>query len=159
MGIEHIAHFQSEIGLIKIMGTEDGISFVGFIDEEPMKYPEIHPSLQDCVDQITEYFKGDRHEFNIKLQLKGTQFQKQVWNQLIKIPFGETASYKDIAASIGNEKSVRAVGNANGKNNIVIIIPCHRIIGSDGTLVGYGSGLDRKQWLLDHESRHNSKQP
>lgn len=136
------------------MGTKNGISFVGFVNEDPMEYPEIHPYLKNCVDQITEYFNGDRQEFNIKLQPQGTQFQKQVWNQLMKIPFGETVSYKDIAVGIGNEKAVRAVGNANGKNNIVIIIPCHRIIGSDGTLVGYGSGQDRKQWLLDHEAKY-----
>ena len=149
MNEEYKAYYRSEIGLIKIIGTEDGVTFVGFVDEEPKEYPDIHICLKECIEQIDEYFKGKRKKFSVKLQPQGTKFQKQVWNQLMKIPFGETASYTNIAEAVGNRKAVRAVGNANGKNNIVIIIPCHRVIGSDGTLVGYGSGLDRKQWLLD----------
>jgi methylated-DNA-[protein]-cysteine S-methyltransferase len=156
MSEEHNAYYQSEIGTIKIKGTEEGVTYVGFIKEEPIDYPETHPCLKECVEQIDEYFKGERKEFSIKLDLQGTEFQKMVWNQLTKIPFGETASYKDIAVAMGNRKAVRAVGNANGSNNIVIIIPCHRIIGSDGTLVGYGSGLDKKQWLLNHETKHKT---
>jgi methylated-DNA-[protein]-cysteine S-methyltransferase len=159
MNEEHIAYCKSEIGSIKITGTEEGVTSVSFVDEKPLDNPEIPPCLKNCVEQIDEYFKGTRKEFSIKLQLHGTEFQKRVWNQLMKIPFGETASYKDIAVAMGNGKAVRAVGNANGSNNIVIIIPCHRIIGSDGTLVGYGSGLDKKQWLLEHEAKHINDKP
>ena len=155
MSKEHNAYYKSEIGTIKIMGKEDGVTFVGFVDEEPTDNPEIHPYLKNCVEQIDEYFIGKRKEFSIKLHLQGTDFQKRVWDQLTKIPFGETASYKEIAVAMGNGRAVRAVGNANGSNNIIIIIPCHRIIGSDGTLVGYGSGLDKKQWLLNHEAKYN----
>ncbi len=151
---EHIAYYQSELGPIQIKGTKNGVTHVVFVDEKPTEFPEVHPCLRECVSQLDEYFKGKRKEFSIKLQPQGTEFQKQVWKQLTKILFGETASYKDIAVAMGNGKAVRAVGNANGSNNIVIIIPCHRIIGSDGTLVGYGSGLDKKQWLLDHEANH-----
>lgn len=158
MNQKHTAYYESAIGLMKIMGTEDGIISVGFVDEGPVDYPEIHPCLKECVEQLDEYFRGRRKDFSIRLQPQGTDFQKQVWNQLMKIPFGETASYKNIAEAVGNRKAVRAVGNANGKNNIVIIIPCHRVIGSDGTLVGFGSGLDRKQWLLDHETKYNTTQ-
>jgi methylated-DNA-[protein]-cysteine S-methyltransferase len=157
MSEEHNAYYRSEIGTIKIKGTKDGVTFVGFVNEEITDNPEIHPCLKECVEQIDEYFKGERKEFSIKLDHQGTDFQKRVWNQLMKIPFGETASYKDIAVAMGNGKAVRAVGNANGSNNIVIIIPCHRIIGSDGTLVGYGSGLDKKQWLLNHEAKHKTE--
>jgi methylated-DNA-[protein]-cysteine S-methyltransferase len=154
MGQEHIAYYQSELGPIKIKGTEDGVAFVGFVEEMPTEHQEIHPCLKECVKQLDEYFNGKRKEFSVKLQPQGTKFQKQVWKQLMEIPFGETASYKDIAVAMGNGKAVRAVGNANGCNDIVIIIPCHRIIGSDGTLVGYGSGLDKKEWLLNHEAKH-----
>ncbi|WP_455393025.1 methylated-DNA--[protein]-cysteine S-methyltransferase [[Eubacterium] cellulosolvens] len=157
MSKEYKAYYRSEIGLIKIMGTEKGVSFVGFVKEEPTENPEVHPSLKKCVVQLNEYFQGTRKKFTIKLQPQGTDFQKQVWNQLMKIPFGETASYKNVAEAIGKEKAVRAVGNANGSNNISIIIPCHRVIGNNGKLVGYGGGLDRKQWLLDHEARYYNK--
>ena len=159
MSDEHNAYYRSEIGTINIKGTENGITYVGFMKDEPIDYPEIHPCLKECVEQLDEYFHGTRKEFTIKLQPQGTEFQKRVWNQLIKIPFGETASYKNVAEAIGKEKAVRAVGNANRSNNISIIIPCHRVIGNNGKLVGYGGGLDRKQWLLDHEARYNSSQP
>jgi len=152
---QHTAYYQSKIGLIKIIGTEEGVNYVGFVDEEPMDDQETHPCLKDCVDQLDEYFKGTRKDFSIKLQPQGTEFQKRVWEQLIKIPYAETVSYKNIAEAIGNKKAVRAVGNANGSNDIVIIIPCHRVIGNNGKLVGYGGGLDRKQWLLEHETNHS----
>jgi methylated-DNA-[protein]-cysteine S-methyltransferase len=153
MNNEHKAYYRSEIGLLKIMGSDDGITFVGFVNEESSEKSEIHPLLKDCVQQLDEYFHGKRKDFSLNLKLQGTKFQKQVWNQLLKIPYGETVSYKNIADGIGNKKAVRAVGNANGSNNISIIIPCHRVIGNSGKLVGYGGGLDRKQWLLDHESK------
>jgi len=146
-------YYKSEIGLIEIIGTESGILSVHFMEEKSKNSFEIHPCLEECIEQIDEYFRGKRREFSINLQLQGTDFQKKVWSQLMKIPFGETLSYKDVAASIGNEKAVRAVGNANGRNKIAIIIPCHRVIGSNGKLIGYASGVWRKEWLLLHEKR------
>ena len=146
-------YYKSEIGLIEIIGTENGILSVGFVEEKSKNSFEIHRCLEECIEQIDEYFRGKRKEFSVNLQLQGTDFQKEVWSQLMKIPFGETLSYKDVAASIGNEKAVRAVGNANGRNKIAIIIPCHRVIGSNGKLIGYASGVWRKEWLLLHERR------
>jgi len=133
------------------MGGKQGITGVHFMEIKNNPDPAIPLPLKECVQQLNEYFAGDRKEFSIKLQLEGTNFQKKVWNQLMKIPYGKTASYKEVAAAIKNEKAVRAVGSANGRNNIAIIIPCHRVIAHDGTLGGYGGGLWKKEWLLDHE--------
>jgi len=146
-------YYKSEIGLIEIIGTENGILSVHFVEEKSKNSFQIHRCLAECIEQIDAYFRGKRREFSVNLQLQGTDFQKKVWSQLMKIPFGETLSYKDVAASIGNEKAVRAVGNANGRNKIAIIIPCHRVIGSNGKLIGYASGVWRKEWLLLHERR------
>jgi methylated-DNA-[protein]-cysteine S-methyltransferase len=148
----HTAYYESEIGPIEITGTEEGILSLDFLEEGSMDDYEVHPCLEECVQQLDEYFKGTRSEFSLNVILQGTAFQKNVWNQLMKIPFGETVTYKDLASRIGNTKAVRAVGNANGKNRIAIIVPCHRVIGSNGTLVGYASGVWRKEWLLKHES-------
>lgn len=150
---EYKTYYNSEIGLIEIIGTENAIVSVGFVEEKPVNDSEIHPCLEECIGQIDEYFRGKRREFSLSLHLQGTDFQRKVWSQLMKIPFGETSSYKNIAASIGNEKAVRAVGNANARNKIAIIIPCHRVIGSDGKLIGYASGVWRKEWLLSHERK------
>lgn len=146
----HVAYYRSEIGPLEITGSEEGILSVAFVDEAGNR-PEVHPCLQECLEQLDQYFRGQRREFSLELQLEGTTFQKKVWRQLMAIPFGRTASYKDIAVALGHEKAVRAVGNASGKNKMPIIIPCHRVIGSNGRLVGYGGGLWRKAWLLNHE--------
>ena len=103
-------------------------------------------------DQLDAYFAGDLQEFDLPLALQGTDFQRRVWEELARIPFAETISYKELALRLGDLKLVRAVGLANGRNPVSIVIPCHRVIGADGTLVGYGGGLDRKRWLLDHEA-------
>jgi methylated-DNA-[protein]-cysteine S-methyltransferase len=112
-------------------------------------------NLPDCVKegirQLDEYFKGSRKSFSLKLLPQGTSFQKLVWRQLKRIPYGKAVSYGDVARAVGKPHAYRAVGNANNKNPIAIVIPCHRVIGSDGKLVGYGSGLWRKEWLLNHE--------
>ena len=147
-------YYDSPIGILGITGTEEGITDLHFVEKENKPDPVIPFPLKECVQQLNEYFAGDRKEFSIKLQLEGTNFQKKVWNQLMKIPYGKTVSYKDIAAAIKNEKAVRAVGSANGRNNIAIIIPCHRVIAHDGTLGGYGGGLWKKEWLLDHEKKY-----
>lgn len=144
------AYYKSEIGTIEIAGDENGITAVDFVDYEP-PYSEIPSCLEDCVNQLDEYFRKGRKKFSLNLKLQGTEFQKSVWSKLLDIPYGTTASYADIAKAVGNEKSVRAVGNANSKNRIAIIIPCHRVIGRDGSLTGYAGGLWRKEWLLKHE--------
>ncbi|HEX9901997.1 MAG TPA: methylated-DNA--[protein]-cysteine S-methyltransferase [Acidobacteriota bacterium] len=111
------------------------------------------PILGECCRQLEEYFSGKRRLFDLALDLQGTEFEQKVWRQLLRIPYGQTASYQETAEAIGRPKAVRAVGAANGKNPVAIIVPCHRVIGRDGRLVGYGGGLWRKKWLLDHESR------
>jgi len=121
---------------------------VNQINSDSKSFP-VH--LKDCIRQLDEYFKGKRMTFDLPLIISGTDFQKKVWNELKKIPFGKTASYKDIALKAGNVKAVRAAGNANNKNKIAVIIPCHRVIGSDGKLSGYAGGVKRKKWLLEHE--------
>lgn len=113
---------------------------------------ETNGILEDVTQQIDEYFSGRRKEFNVKITLEGTAFQIKVWNELMKIPYGTTISYKDLAIRIGNKNATRAVGSTNGKNMVGIIIPCHRVIGSNGKLTGYAGGLNRKKWLLEHEN-------
>ena len=108
-------------------------------------------ALAEPARQLAEYFAGERTEFELELAPAGTAFQQRVWNQLLKIPYGEVRSYLDIARGLGDVKAVRAVGGANGSNPISIIVPCHRVIGADGSIVGYGGGLERKRWLLAHE--------
>ena len=151
MSEKYIAYYESPIGILEIAGTEKGIQSVSFVKKKPPKLPEIHPCLENSWRQLDEYFKGKRKEFSLKLELCGTDFQKRVWRQLRKISHGRTASYGDVARAVGNGKAVRAVGNANGKNPISIIVPCHRVIGSNGDMVGFGGGIWRKKWLLRHE--------
>jgi len=146
-------YYDSPIGILEISGTEMGITGVHFVEKKSDPDPAIPLPLKDCCKQLYEYFVGNRKEFALELQLDGTSFQKSVWNQLLKIPYGKTVSYKEVAAAIDNEKAVRAVGSANGRNNIAIIIPCHRVVAHDGTLGGYGGGLWKKEWLLDHEKK------
>lgn len=162
--------YSSPIGLIKITGIESGILGVEFTDTKDQvnmnrvaeDLPEQIEGLPEqviiCREQLDEYFKGKRRNFSLDIVFtKGTDFQKKVWKALLKIPYGKTSSYGEIAKAINNEKAARAVGNANNKNPISIIIPCHRVIGSNGRLVGYGGGLWRKKWLLEHE-RNNTIQ-
>jgi methylated-DNA-[protein]-cysteine S-methyltransferase len=153
----HQIDYDSPIGVIEITGTDDAVYSILFSEAESAvrHITEQTPNvLRDCYEQLDEYFKGQRQEFTIPYQMEGTEFQKKVWTALTQIPFAETGSYKDIAVSIGNEKAVRAVGMTNGKNQISIIVPCHRIIGSNGKLTGYAGGLWRKEWLLEHEKNN-----
>lgn len=143
-------YFESPIGLIEVGGTSAAITDLNFAEKRREDF-ETHPYVDSAIQQLDEYYTRKRRDFEVDLSMKGTGFQKKVWAQLMTVPFGRTASYGDIAAGIGNPKAVRAVGGANGRNPISIIVPCHRIIGSDNTLTGYGSGLWRKEWLLKHE--------
>ncbi len=149
---------QTKIGHIEITTSEDSITNISFLDNykidenivtKNIDEPEI---LITAKKQITEYFLKQRTDFDLKLKLQGTDFQNSVWNELLKIPYGQTISYLQLAQRIGNQKASRAVANANSKNKIPIIIPCHRVIGSNGKLVGYASGIDRKQFLLNLET-------
>lgn len=145
-------YYDSPIGILEIGTTEDELISILYVDEKRKntEQPEI---LKETIKQIQEYFNGTRKEFDIKFKLKGTEFQEKVWNALTDIPYGDTVSYKYIATKIGNEKAVRAVGNTNGRNIINIVVPCHRVIGANKSLTGYGGGLDKKSWLLKHEEK------
>ena len=145
-------YYKSPLGPIEIVGAQDSILSLDFVEKMLKGDPELPFCLKACLKQIDEYFRGRRKEFLLNLEPLGTDFQKRVWQQLRKISFGETVSYGDIAKAIDNPNACRAVGNANRINPIGIIIPCHRVIGSDGSLTGYGGGLWRKEWLLKHES-------
>jgi methylated-DNA-[protein]-cysteine S-methyltransferase len=156
----HKLYYKSPIGVLEIIGTEEEILSILFIDDENQSehnQTNIPHAVKECKDQLDEYFKGNRISFTFPYRLEGTDFQKKVWNALKEVSYSETASYKDIAVSIGNEKAIRAVGSANGKNKLSIIIPCHRIIGSNGKLTGYAGGLWRKEWLLQHEKTIKTK--
>jgi methylated-DNA-[protein]-cysteine S-methyltransferase len=148
------AYYHSPIGIIEIVGTGEGITAVNFVRRKPRGPTRPDPALGAAVAQIDEYFCGKRKEFSLVLHLEGTEFQKKAWRQLVRIPYGKTATYAEVATVIGSPEAVRAVGQANHRNPISIIIPCHRVIGSDGRLVGYGGGLWRKEWLLAHERKN-----
>jgi methylated-DNA-[protein]-cysteine S-methyltransferase len=141
----------SQIGPLEIVGNPKGILTIIFGADEFETDRNLPDCMTQCLRQLTEYFEGRRQKFSIPLVLEGTDFQKAVWRQLQKIPFGKTASYGDVARAVGSPRAFRAVGNANNKNPIPLIIPCHRVIGSDGKLVGFGGGIWRKEWLLEHE--------
>ncbi len=145
-------YYKTPIGIAKIVGNEKGISSVTVLDEEIEISKKIPTCLKSCVQQLEEYFKGTRTEFTVKFNPKGTDFQKRVWEELLNVPYGKTRTYLEQAKHLGDVKAIRAVASANGKNPIWILIPCHRIIGSDGSLTGYAGGLWRKKWLLDHEN-------
>ena len=142
----------------KLTLTCDGKALTAVhMDCGPLKLPKDakrgHALLEKAREQLNEYFAGKRTEFDLPLAAQGTEFQRKVWARLCEIPFAKTASYGDVAKNVGNAKASRAVGLANGRNPIGIIVPCHRVIGANGTLTGYGGGLERKQWLLDHEKQ------
>lgn len=143
---------KTPIGTAKIAGNKDGITEISVLNEEVESSQLVPPVLFECVKQLTEYFEGKRKDFSIKLNPKGTDFQKTVWDELLNIPFGKRTTYMKQTLKLGNEKAIRAVASANGKNPIWIIIPCHRVVGTDGSLTGYAGGLWRKKWLLEHES-------
>lgn len=147
----------SPLGFTKIMGNELGISSVSILNSEEEVTDVIPVVLEDCVTQLNEYFDGSRKAFDLKLNPTGTEFQLKVWKQLEKIPFGKTLSYLELSKALGDVKAIRAVANANGKNPLWILVPCHRVIGSDGSLTGYAGGLQRKQWLLEHESPYKQQ--
>lgn len=148
---------KTPLGYTKITGDNDGIASVTVLNSEEQISDIIPESLEDCVYQLNEYFEGKRQVFDLKLNPQGTDFQKTVWEALLTIPYGKTMSYLELSKQLGDVKAIRAVANANGKNPLWIIVPCHRIIGTDGSLTGYAGGLHRKQWLLEHESPYKQQ--
>lgn len=148
---------KSPLGFTKITGDVNGIASVIVLNSEEKVSVNIPKTLKDCVLQLNQYFEGSREQFSLKLNPKGTDFQNRVWLSLQTIPFGKTTSYLQLSKQLGDPKAIRAVANANGKNPLWIIIPCHRVIGTDGSLTGYAGGLHRKQWLLDHESPYKQQ--
>ncbi len=145
------ATIETPLGTAIIYGDENGISSISIVDETQRPSP-IPPVLANAVTEIDEYFKGNRTDFTFKTNAKGTDFQKKVWTQLQSIPSGKTISYLELSKQLGDEKAVRAVAAANSKNPLWIVVPCHRVIGKDGSLTGYAGGLWRKKWLLEHEN-------
>ena len=140
------------VGHLRIDATDGAIIGVNRTDEALC--PPGTPLLKECVRQLNAYFAGQLTDFDLPLHMEGTAFRLKVWQALRTIPYGETRSYGQLAAMIGQASASRAVGGANHRNPISIIVPCHRIIGADGSLTGYGSGLDMKEWLLEHERKH-----
>ncbi|ELC8443235.1 methylated-DNA--[protein]-cysteine S-methyltransferase [Clostridium perfringens] len=147
-------YYNSPIGVLEIVESDGFIVEINFVQEANCLEDSSSEEIKKCKKELEEYFEGKRTDFTVKINFaKGTDFQKSVWNALKKIPYGKTVSYKDIAEEIGNPKGFRAVGGANNKNPIAIIVPCHRVIGKNGSLTGYADGLSKKEYLLDIERK------
>ncbi len=155
--MQHIKHYSSPIGVLEIVASDTHLTHVLFRDAEKKpsrqldETPESSPIIQETIKQFEAYFEKKLKDFDLPMLTEGTDFQRNVWEYLKTIPYGKTISYLEFSRRIGNEKAIRAVGATNGKNPLTIILPCHRVIGSDGSLVGYGGDLWRKEWLLRHE--------
>lgn len=149
--MEQIAFIPSPLGITKIVGDANGVSVISVLQEGEQS-KKIPKELKVAVTQLNEYFEGKRQSFDFKINPKGTDFQQKVWQELLNIPFGKTMSYLELSKKLGDVKAIRAVASANGKNPLWIVVPCHRVIGTDGSLTGYAGGLWRKKWLLEHES-------
>jgi len=147
------AYYYTPIGLVELEATEKGLAGLRFAKNAGQ--PEssaFHELLQAAIEQLDEWFAGKSRSFSVSLDLEGTAFQQRVWRQLLEIPFGHTITYHELARALGDPKKIRAVGQANGKNPVSLIVPCHRVIGSNGQFTGYAGGLWRKQWLLEFEN-------
>ena len=158
----YYSELDSPIGQLLLVGGEASLRCLYMLDQEhqlPLAEgcERNDRAFRDVRQQLTAYFAGKLRSFEVATAVEGSAFQKQVWRALLDIPFGETESYGQLARRIGNDKASRAVGLANGRNPISIIVPCHRVIGADGSLTGYGGGMERKKWLLEHEKRNAQK--
>ncbi|MBO0938878.1 methylated-DNA--[protein]-cysteine S-methyltransferase [Fibrella sp. HMF5335] len=155
-----VSYLTSPLGTIRITGDKSGVLAISCLDDPMPDLPlpvGLPAPLQAAHEQLTAYFNGERHTFDFAINPIGTEFQRRVWTALLTVPFGKTFSYLELSRQLGDEKAIRAVAAANGRNPLAIVIPCHRIIGSNGSLTGYAGGLWRKQWLLEHEgSRRRS---
>lgn len=153
---EFFTYYKSPLGILKVSATEQYVTEISFVDDEENVEPaskETCNILTECTEQLIEYFNGKRRAFNFPIHQKGTNFQQTVWNELLSINFGKTINYMDLAKRLGNPTSIRAAASTNGKNQVCIVVPCHRVIGTNGSLVGYAGGLWRKRWLLEHENK------
>ncbi|MDR1339923.1 MAG: methylated-DNA--[protein]-cysteine S-methyltransferase [Prevotellaceae bacterium] len=161
MDKQYTVHVQSPLGLIEIRADGKYVTSIRLIKSADVISPdkdsgEFLPHVRQCIAELDEYFAGVRRDFTVPIKQSGTEFQQKAWLQLLKIPYGTTISYIEMARRMGNSKLTRAVGGANHRNKLWIVVPCHRVIGADGSLTGYGGGLECKQWLLQHEA-NNSK--
>lgn len=149
------AYISSALGWLEIASSGEAIFKLSMLDKEPAlsSQKQTSPVIKTCIEELHAFFEGSLTQFSVPVAQEGTVFQQKVWAELLKIPFGETISYLELSRRIGDEKAIRAAGTTNGKNQIAIIVPCHRVIGSNGTLTGYAGGLWRKQWLLEHEMK------
>ncbi|WP_291968223.1 methylated-DNA--[protein]-cysteine S-methyltransferase [Maribacter sp.] len=147
-----IAYIDTPLGIAKIVGDADGLTAITVLNSDETLTDVIPETLEDAVYQLNEYFEGVRTQFDLKLNPHGTEFQKKVWVELQNIPYGKSRSYLELAKSLGDPNATRAAASANARNPLWIVVPCHRVIGTDGSLTGYAGGLHRKQWLLNHES-------
>lgn len=153
-----VAYFDSPLGWMVLGADDKGILYVSFKEEAPDEIAEINNShLKQLSVELAEYFEGKRKAFEVQIKLDGTEFQNKVWSELLKIPFGKTRNYMEQTKAMGDPKAIRAVASANGKNKHAIIVPCHRVIGSDGSLTGYAGGMWRKKWLLEFEQKHSGQ--
>jgi methylated-DNA-[protein]-cysteine S-methyltransferase len=155
----YTTYYSSPVGLLRIRSNENYIHEVHFLDpktdsERIPATAELPTILQQCVDELIAYFSGHRTLFEVPIHQPGTHFQQRVWNELLTIPYGKTISYLQLSKQLGDPKAIRAAASTNGKNNIAVIVPCHRVIGSNNDLVGYAGGLSRKRWLLTHEAKY-----
>ncbi|MGL5752162.1 MAG: methylated-DNA--[protein]-cysteine S-methyltransferase [Paraclostridium sp.] len=150
----YYGYYNSSIGLLEIQVEDNKLIALDFVTDTKKDYKKSE-YVDIVIEQLGEYFNGKRKKFKLNLKTNGTDFQTKVWSQLINIPYGKTISYKELAQNIGNEKACRAVGNANNKNKIAIVIPCHRVVGSNNKLVGYAGGIDKKKWLIELEKNNN----
>jgi methylated-DNA-[protein]-cysteine S-methyltransferase len=146
-------NFASPVGQLEITATINAVTAISFIESDISDDNATIDLLIECQGQLEQYFSGNRTTFDLPLAPKGTDFEQSIWKELLNVEYGSTKSYLDIAKKMNNPGAIRAVGRANGANPIAIIIPCHRIVGSDGSLTGYAGGLWRKRWLLDHEAK------
>lgn len=146
------AYIKTALGITVIEGDAQGIAKISVLEEQVPVSTAIPDELQEAVTQLQEYFNGSREHFSFTINPQGTHFQKKVWQALLQIPFGKTTSYQELSIQLGDVKAIRAVAAANGKNPLWVVVPCHRVIGSDGSLTGYAGGLWRKKWLLEHEN-------
>ena len=145
------AYIKTPLGIAAITGDENGIASISVLDEGSVS-ADIPIVLQDAVSQLNDYFEGKRTNFDFKLNPKGTEFQQKVWKALLEVPYGKTRTYLEQSKILGDVKAIRAVASANGKNPLWIVVPCHRVIGTNGSLTGYAGGLSRKKWLIEHEN-------
>lgn len=145
--------YNSPIGIIRVTADDNNILEVNFVETGLLMAQNNHPLVAKCIVQLTEYFESGRAVFDLPMLIQGTEFQQKVLKEVAKIGFGSKASYLQVAKRIGDTQAVRAVGNTNGRNKLLILIPCHRVVGNHGELTGYAGGIWRKQWLLNHESK------